>query len=77
MLGVHVKSLVKRTSLFDVQGVFCLLDWLDGVLTHIDTAELSLDGLIDVDFVIHMISLLLEEADHALALMRTIAVSDC
>ncbi|EPQ29309.1 uncharacterized protein PFL1_03064 [Pseudozyma flocculosa PF-1] len=73
MLGLHIKCLVKRTSLYDVQGVFCLLDWLDGVLGHIDQAELIGEGLIDVSFVITTIGLLLEEADHALALMRTIA----
>lgn len=75
MLGVHVKCLVKRTSLYDVQSVFCLLDWLDGVLSHIDSAELHTESLVDISFVIEMIQLLLRDADHALALMRTIAVS--
>lgn len=75
MLGVYVKCLVKRTSLYDVQGVFCLLDWMDGVLSHMESAELNVEKLIDIDFVITSISLLLENADHALALMRTIAVS--
>ncbi|PWY99891.1 hypothetical protein BCV70DRAFT_176825 [Testicularia cyperi] len=73
MLGLHIKALVKRTSLYDVQGVFCLLDWLDGVLSHMDSADLLNEGLIDVSFVIETIGLLLESADHALALMRTIA----
>lgn len=76
MLGVYVKCLVKRTSLYDVQGVFCLLDWMDGVLSHMESAELNVEKLIDIDFVITSISLLLENADHALALMRTIAVSN-
>ncbi|CEH18400.1 Uncharacterised protein family UPF0592 [Ceraceosorus bombacis] len=75
MLGVHVKCLVKRTSLYDVQSVFCLLDWLDGVLSHIDSAELHTESLVDVSFVIEMIQMLLRDADHALALMRTIAFS--
>lgn len=73
MLGVHVKCLVKRTSLYDVQGVFCLLDWLDGVLGHMDAAELEVGKLIDIDFLITTIAQLLANADHALALMRTIA----
>ena len=75
MLGLHIKCLVKRTSLYDVQGVFCLLDWLDGVLNHMDQADLLAEGLIDVSFIITTIGMLLEDADHALALMRTIAVS--
>ncbi|PWN25634.1 hypothetical protein BDZ90DRAFT_234070 [Jaminaea rosea] len=75
MLGVHIKCLVKRTSLYDVQGVFCLLDWLDGVLGHMDAAELSIEGLVDINFVITTLGLLLEKADHALALMRAIAFS--
>ena len=75
MLGAHVKCLLKRTSLYDVQGVFCVMDWLDGVLIHIDTAELHAESLIDIDFIIETVGLLLREADHALALMRTVAVS--
>lgn len=73
MLGIHVKCLVKRTSLYDVQGVFCLLDWLDGVLSHMENAEMVVGDFIDVDFLLHSIWLLLKDADHALALMRTIA----
>ncbi|KAE8216792.1 hypothetical protein CF327_g1, partial [Tilletia walkeri] len=73
MLGVHVKSVVKRTSLYDAEGVFCLLDWLDGIISHMDAAELPVDTFLDVDFLIDMVSMLLNTADHALALMRTIA----
>lgn len=73
ILGTHIKCLVKRTSLYDVQSVFCLLDWLDGVLGHMDAVELPIETLVDVDFLIDMIRLLLNNADHALALMRTIA----
>lgn len=75
MLNVHVKCLVGRTSLYDVQGVFCLLDWLDGVLSHMENAELPIGTFIDIDFLLHTIWLLFRDADHALALMRTIAVS--
>lgn len=75
MLDVHIKCLVKRTSLYDVQGVFCLLDWLDGVLNHMEGADLPVEGNIDIDFIITTLSLLLQNADHALALMRTIAFS--
>jgi hypothetical protein len=73
MLGIHIKSLIKRTSLYDVQGVFCLLDWLDGVLGHMESAELPVERLVDIEFVIETVWLLLRDADHALALMRTIA----
>ncbi|CAD6938652.1 unnamed protein product [Tilletia controversa] len=73
MLGVHVKSVVKRTSLYDAEGVFCLLDWLDGIISQMDAAELPVDTFLDVDFLIDMVSMLLNTADHALALMRTIA----
>ena len=73
MLGLHIKALIKRTSLYDVQGVFCLLDWLDGVISHMDSNDLIGEGLIDVSFIITTIGMLLENADHALALMRTIA----
>ncbi|KAJ9476292.1 hypothetical protein PHBOTO_006403, partial [Pseudozyma hubeiensis] len=73
MLGLHIKALIKRTSLYDVQGVFCLLDWLDGVISHMDTNDFISEGLIDVSFIITTIGMLLENADHALALMRTIA----
>ncbi|CDW94899.1 hypothetical protein, partial [Sporisorium scitamineum] len=73
MLGLHIKALIKRTSLYDVQGVFCLLDWLDGVISHMDSNDLISEGLIDVSFIITTIGMLLENADHALALMRTIA----
>ncbi|SPC61592.1 uncharacterized protein UHOD_03279 [Ustilago sp. UG-2017b] len=73
MLGLHIKALIKRTSLYDVQGVFCLLDWLDGVISHMDSNDLINEGLIDVSFIITTIGMLLENADHALALMRTIA----
>ncbi|GAC94979.1 hypothetical protein PHSY_002552 [Pseudozyma hubeiensis SY62] len=73
MLGLHIKALIKRTSLYDVQGVFCLLDWLDGVISHMDTNEFISEGFIDVSFIITTIGMLLENADHALALMRTIA----
>lgn len=73
MLGLHIKVLIQRTSLYDVQGVFCLLDWLDGVLSHMDSADLLNQGLVDVGFIISTIGRLLENADHALALMRTIA----
>ena len=73
MLGLHIKALIRRTSLYDVQGVFCLLDWLDGVISHMDTNDLIAEGLVDVSFIITTIGMLLENADHALALMRTIA----
>lgn len=73
MLGIHVKCLVKRTSLYDVQGVFCLLDWLDGVLSHMENAEMVVAEFVDIDFLLQTIWLLLKDADHALALMRTIA----
>lgn len=73
MLGIHVKCLIKRTSLYDVQGVFCLLDWLDGVLSHMESADFPIERLIDIEFVIETVWLLLKDADHALALMRTIA----
>ena len=73
MLGIHVKCLIKRTSLYDVQGVFCLLDWLDGVLSHMESAEFPIERLVDIEFVIETVWLLLKDADHALALMRTIA----
>lgn len=75
MLGVHIQTLIQRTSLYDVQGVFCLLDWLDGVLGHMDAAELSIERLVNIDFLITTLGLLLEKADHALALMRAIAFS--
>ncbi len=70
---LHIKALIKRTSLYDVQGVFCLLDWLDGVLSHMDSNDLINEGLVDISFIITTIGMLLENADHALALMRTIA----
>ncbi|PWN33711.1 uncharacterized protein FA14DRAFT_173478 [Meira miltonrushii] len=73
MLGIHVKCLVKRTSLYDVQGVFCLLDWLDGVLSHMENAEMVVAEFVDIDFLLQTVWLLLKDADHALALMRTIA----
>ncbi|SPO26055.1 uncharacterized protein UTRI_02329 [Ustilago trichophora] len=73
MLGLHIKALIKRTSLYDVQGVFCLLDWLDGVISHMDSNDLINEGLVDISFIITTIGMLLENADHALALMRTIA----
>lgn len=73
MLGIHVKCLVKRTSLYDVQGVFCLLDWLDGVLSHMENAEMVVADFVDIDFLLQTVWLLLKDADHALALMRTIA----
>jgi hypothetical protein len=73
MLDVHIKCLVKRTSLYDVQGVFCLLDWLDGVLGHMESAEIVVSEYVDIDFLLQTIWLLLKDADHALALMRTIA----
>lgn len=73
MLTIHVTCLIKRTSLYDVQGVFCLLDWLDGVLGHMESAELPVEKLVDIEFIIQTVWLLLKDADHALALMRTIA----
>ncbi|KAL9938573.1 hypothetical protein V8E36_002292 [Tilletia maclaganii] len=73
MLAVHVKSVVKRTSLYDAEGVFCLLDWLDGIISHMDAADLPVDSWLDISFLIEMVSMLLHTADHALALMRTIA----
>ena len=75
MIQTHIKCLVKRTSLYDVQGVFCLLDWVDSVFTQIETAEMQVEDVMDVSYVIDMVELLLENADHALALMRTVAVS--
>lgn len=75
ILGIHIKCLIRRTSLYDVQGVFCLLDWLDGVLSHMENAELPPEKLIDVEFIVQTVWMLLRDADHALALMRTIAVS--
>ncbi len=73
MIQTHIKCLVKRTSLYDVQGVFCLLDWIDTVFTSIEAAEMQVEDVMDISFVIDIIGLLLENADHALALMRTIA----
>ena len=75
MIQTHIKCLIKRTSLYDVQGVFCLLDWLDSVFAQVESAELQVEDVMDVSFVIDMVALLLENADHALALMRTVAVS--
>ncbi|CAG8584763.1 6060_t:CDS:10 [Dentiscutata erythropus] len=39
MCNVWVKAVVKRTNLYDVEGVFCLLDFIDTLVMELDTRD--------------------------------------
>ncbi|RIB16117.1 hypothetical protein C2G38_2247229 [Gigaspora rosea] len=39
MCNVWVKAVVKRTNLYDVEGVFCLLDFIDTLIMELDTRD--------------------------------------
>lgn len=74
MVDTQIKTLFRRTSLWDVQGVFCLLDWTDSLFAAIEAADWGVDEVVDLSFVLDVVEMLLEKSDHAVTLMRTIAV---
>ena len=74
MIDTQIKTLFRRTSLWDVQGVFCLLDWTDFVFATIEASDWGVDEVVDLSFVLDVVEMLLEKSDHAVTLMRTIAV---
>lgn len=72
-IQLHLSCLIKRTSLYDVQGIFCLWDWIDALMQQIASAGLPILPVIDLGLVISVARQILLEADHAVALMRTLA----
>lgn len=70
---LHLACLIKRTSLYDVQGVFCLWDWVDTLLEQLTTLGWPVASIVDLEFVVLVVRRILAEADHAVALMRTLS----
>lgn len=68
----HVALLVTRTSLHDVQSVFCLFDWLDSLMDMLSKMRIP-SVVVDVDFILHVLRRILLESDHTVTLIRTIA----
>lgn len=69
----HLALLVNRTSLYDVQGIFCLLDWIDALLDSLVFHRMQVHLVIDMDFLVSVVRRILLETEHTLSLMRALA----
>ena len=78
ILDLWTKSLIGKTSLYAPKGVFSLFDLLDGI---VDPPHDPLTGerrlkevsLLDVPHLIHVIRLVLHQAEHALTIVKVAA----
>jgi hypothetical protein len=71
MIDVWMKNLITKTSLYSPKGVFCLFDMLDGIVDPVQPA--SNDSPLDVPYIIGLVRTILNEAEHALTIVKAIA----
>ncbi|KPV76862.1 uncharacterized protein RHOBADRAFT_51847 [Rhodotorula graminis WP1] len=84
MLQVWVRACVKRTSLWDVRGVYLVADLIESLLYKLaycggdEEAPLLPDErslrLFDLPFLFGTVRVILEQADNTVTIMRTIAL---
>ncbi|GAA6052088.1 hypothetical protein JCM3770_006625 [Rhodotorula araucariae] len=87
MLQVWIRACVKRTSLWDVRGIYLLLDLIEGLVytlaysrsAHGDEDEPPTPDerglrLFDLPFLFCTVRMILESADNTVTIMRTIAL---
>lgn len=87
MLQVWVRACVKRTSLWDVRGVFLVSDLIESLMYTLaystrgvgdeDETPVPDEGgvrLFDFPFLFKTVRLILEQADNTVTIMRTIAL---
>ncbi|CAG8507205.1 6597_t:CDS:2 [Racocetra fulgida] len=88
MCNVWIKAVVKRTNLYDVEGVFCEDNTIissepttpNSANTSISSDSSSspfsppnLTNILDITFYISLINLLLNRSDHTITILRTIS----
>lgn len=71
MVELWMKNLITKTSLYSPKGVFCLFDLIDGIVDPVLNG--SADSPLDIPYVIGLVRLILNEAEHALTLVKVIA----
>jgi hypothetical protein len=71
MVDLWTKNLITKTSLYAPKGVFCLFDLLDGLVDPIQWGDVH--SPLDVPYLIGLFRLILNEAEHALTLVKVIA----
>ncbi|GAA5976133.1 hypothetical protein JCM11641_003289 [Rhodosporidiobolus odoratus] len=85
ILPVWLRATAKRTSLWDIRGVYILEDLLEGVIYPLAYPTLGAEEeggrvnescltLVDVPFIFHLVKLILLQADSTVTLMRTISL---
>lgn len=70
-IDLWIKSLITKTSLYAPKGVFCLFDLLDGIIDPVQTG--GEHSPLDVPYIIGLVRTILNEAEHALTLVKAIA----
>lgn len=71
MIDLWMKSLIAKTSLYAPKGVFCLFDMLDGIVDPVQNG--SNDSPLDIPHIIGLVRTILNEAEHALTIVKAIA----
>ncbi|KAL1406191.1 hypothetical protein Q8F55_007880 [Vanrija albida] len=71
MIDVWTKSLITKTSLYAPKGVFCLFDLLDGIVDPVVVGGTI--SPLDVPYLIGLVRTILNQAEHALTLVKVIA----
>ncbi|KAL1920743.1 uncharacterized protein VTP21DRAFT_11378 [Calcarisporiella thermophila] len=77
MIGVWVRVIIMHTSAYDVEAIFCLVDFIDMLLVEYGpratSAQNEISPLIDVSLLHRMIRIVLQVSDHTISLLRIIS----
>ncbi|KAI9493744.1 hypothetical protein BDB00DRAFT_821506 [Zychaea mexicana] len=76
MINVWLRAITKSISWTSPESVFCLIDFLESVITELKKKHHTHDSgslLVDIPFILHTIHLLLAQADNTIVHMRTLA----
>lgn len=71
MVDVWMKNLISKTSLFSPKGVFCLFDLVDGLVDPV--VFNAVHSPLDVPYLIGIVRTVLNNAEHALTMVKVIA----
>lgn len=71
MIDVWMKHLISRTSLYSPKGVFCLFDLVDGLVDPV--VFNAIHSPLDVPYLIGTVRTVLNNAEHALTIVKVIA----
>ncbi|OBZ90580.1 hypothetical protein A0J61_01365 [Choanephora cucurbitarum] len=76
MINVWIRLAIKRTSLNEVEQVYCLFDFIEQLLVYIERRYPSPKEktlLMDVPYILHTLEIILTKSDHGLTITRTLA----